>query len=194
MIYSFSVVTVHGRDCRNFMIELKNRPQEWTKANDWGAFQPLFGLASNQMIYVHFGDVESIEHELRRYEQVTHVTTLFFEPTVRPTVHEPRKQEGLYVFRFFDVHNRDVKTIANLSKDAWTYFEDTENYQAIPQALFCEPDLTQPKGKMLLCTWYDGLTSWETSRAPDPRAAENFRLRHELTLGTKPYATRLIRL
>lgn len=194
MIYSLSVVTVSARDCRDFIVELRNKPQNWTGANLWGAFQPLFGLAANQMIHVHFGEVQAIEHELRTFEQVSQVTTLLFEPTVRPTVHEPRTNEGLYVFRFFDVYNRDVETIANLSNDAWTYFEDTEDYQAIPQALFCEPDLSQPQGKMLLCTWYDGLTSWERSRTPDSRASENFRQRHELTLGTKPYATRLIKI
>jgi hypothetical protein len=45
---------------------------------------------------------------------------------------------------------------------------------------------------MLLCTWYDGLESWQLSREPAPEAATNFRRRHALTLGTIAYATRLI--
>ena len=193
MIYSFNVVTVHGRDCRDFVGELKNTPDDWTEAHAWGAFQPLFGLASNQMILVHFGDVYDIEHNLRSFEHVNQITTMFLQPKVRPTEHATRTREGVYVFRFFSVNNRDVETIANLSNEAWTYFEDTKDYQAVPQALFADADLSKSQGTMLLCTWYDGLTSWEVSRTPDPKATENFRQRHELTLGTKPYATRLIK-
>jgi hypothetical protein len=44
---------------------------------------------------------------------------------------------------------------------------------------------------MLLVTWYDGLESWQTSRAPDPAAVENFKRRRALTDGTVALATRL---
>lgn len=45
---------------------------------------------------------------------------------------------------------------------------------------------------MLLCTWYDGLNSWQRSRTPAPEATENFRRRHALTSGTIAFATRLL--
>jgi hypothetical protein len=45
---------------------------------------------------------------------------------------------------------------------------------------------------MLLCTWYDGFASWETSRAPAAAARENFRRRHALTASTWAIATRLV--
>jgi len=41
-------------------------------------------------------------------------------------------------------------------------------------------------------TWYDGLNSWQASRQPAPEAAQNFRRRAQLTLGTVAYATRLV--
>ena len=151
-------------------------------------------MASTQMILVHFGNVYAIERDLETLPFVNSVDTMFLQPTVRPTQHECRTKAGICVFRFFDVNNRDVDTITNLSNEAWTYFEGTTEYQAIPQALFAHADLSKPEGKMLLCTWYDNLTSWERSRTPDPRATENFRQRHELTQGTKPFATRLVQL
>ncbi len=161
-------------------------------AGIWGSFFGLFGLASNELILVTTGDVEAMDERLTSIDTVQSSSSLYLQPTVRPLNDEPCTREGLYVFRFFDVRNKDVDTIAKLSKDAWEYFETSDEYQAIPQALFCEQDRNAPNGKMLLCTWYDGLNSWQTSRAPAPQAAENFRSRSKLTLGTKPYATRLI--
>ena len=104
----------------------------------------------------------------------------------------PLTRPGLYVFRFFDVNNADVDEIAQLSREAWTTFESTASYRAEPQGLFCLTRSTAAAGLMLLCTWYDGLESWQVSREPPPEAAENFRRRHALTYGTIAYATRLI--
>ena len=161
-------------------------------AGIWGAFFGLFGLASNELILVTTGDVAAMDDRLCTIPEVAGSRTLYLQPTVRPTDYEPRTREGLYVFRFFKVRNKDVNEIARLSKTAWETFEDTANYQAIPQALFCQQDRSKTHGRMLLCTWYDGLNSWQTSRNPAPEATANFRARRALTLYTKPFATRLI--
>lgn len=161
-------------------------------AGVWGTFFGLFGLASNELILVTTGDVANMDDRLGSIDSVRSSETLYLEPTVRPDSYEPRTREGLYVFRFFDVRNSDVDQIAQLSKTAWETFETSTEYQAIPQALFCEQDRSQEFGKMLLCTWYDGLNSWQASRTPAPEATANFRARAELTLCAKPYATRLI--
>ena len=161
-------------------------------AGIWGAFFGLFGLASNELFLVTMGDVADVNERLRSIDAVSKTETLHLEPTVRPNDYEPRTRAGLYVFRFFDVRNKDVDQIAQLSHTAWETFETSDQYQAIPQALFCEQDRTQEFGKMLLCTWYDGLNSWQLSRTPAPEATANFRARGELTLSAKPYATRLI--
>ncbi len=162
------------------------------EAGTWGAFFGLFGLASNELVLVTTGDVANMDDRLGSIDAVRSSETLYLEPTVRPDSYEPRSRAGLYVFRFFDVRNKDVDQIAQLSKTAWETFETSDQYQAIPQALFCEQDRTQEFGKMLLCTWYDGLNSWQLSRTPAPEASANFRARGELTLRAKPYATRLI--
>lgn len=161
-------------------------------AGIWGAFFGLFGLASYEMILVTTGDVADLDRRLGTIEEIHDSQTLYLQPTVRPLDYEPRTREGLYVFRFFEVRNKDVDEIAQLSKTAWEHFETSSEYQAIPQALFCQQDRSQTEGKMLLCTWYDGLNSWQTSRNPAPEASQNFRARGELTLSTTPYATRLI--
>ena len=121
----------------------------------------------------------------------SNVDSLSLLSTVRPENEEPITKEGLYVFRFFEIYNKDVERIAELSKDAWTSFEVSNDYQAEPQALFCLEDRTAEIGKMLLVTWYDGLNSWQISRRPPENAAEKFRQRHEMTLSAKPFATRL---
>lgn len=161
-------------------------------ARRWGAFFGLFGLASNELFVVSVGDVQDIDARLLGLVSVVEAETLLLEPTVRPTTDEPLTREGLYVFRFFEVANRDVDEIAALSQQAWETFEAADTYQAEPQALFRQADRSAERGRMLLVTWYDGLGSWQTSRKPDPRARENFSRRHQLTAGTIAYATRLL--
>lgn len=163
------------------------------EASLWGAFHGLFGVGSNELIMVTSWSMDAdpvnelaLEPEMERVEEYVLV------PTVRPTSDDELTRAGLYVFRFFDVRNADVEEIAELSNTAWTTFEHTTRYEAEPQGLFCERDRARERGKMLLLTWYDGLSSWQTSRQPDPDAVANFRRRHELTLGTIAFATRLV--
>ena len=169
-----------------------NDDQILKPANRWGAFFGLFGLASNEFFLVTCGDIAGAEDRLKAVDGVTSVHTISLQPTVRPTDETPRSREGLYVFRFFGVHSRDIDEIAQLSKEAWTYFETSDRYKAEPQALFCETDRDKDEGIMLLITWYDGLNSWQESRAPEAQARENFRKRSSMTTFTKPFATRLI--
>ena len=193
MAYAFSRLTT---DDRNF-----NAAHEALCANDyaalrpaepWGAFHGLFGVASNELIVVTYGDVAGVDAAIGRTPGVVAVDTLLLEPTVRPTAYAPRTRAGLYVFRFFDVAHKDVDEIAALSFEAWKDFENVDAYDAVPQGLFRQQDVSAERGRMLLCTWYDGLNSWQTSRTPPGRASENFRRRHLLTQGTVAYATRLL--
>ena len=157
----------------------------------WGAFSGLFGIGSNELIMVLHGSRETPTGAVSQagFELVEqHVLV----PTVRPTAFAPLTRRGLYVFRFFDVRNADVDKIAALSYEAWTTFENTDAYQAEPQALFCQANRNDERGVMLLLTWYDGFNSWQTSRQPAKPARENFRKRHALTAGTIAYATQLI--
>lgn len=164
-------------------------------ASVWGCFHGLFGIASNELVIVTSGTPDSVARSvegLANAPDISIVDSLLLEPTVRPTRDDARTREGLYVFRFFDVRNADVDEVARLSNEAWTTFENTEDYDAVPQGLWCQLDRAQEHGKMLLLTWYGGLDSWQTSRQPAPAARENFQQRHLLTQGTIAYATRLI--
>lgn len=193
MNFAFHLISTTGRSSQHVYRALSENEDELLKpAIRWGAFHGLFGLSSSELILVTTGDLKGIHSRLANTDEVERVRTLALEPTARPTDEEPRTREGLYVFRFFDVMNKDVEQIAQLSKDAWVHFENTDRYQAIPQALFCEANRLRERGKMLLVTWYDGLNSWQESRRPPPEAAENFRQRGDLTLGTRAFATRLI--
>ena len=164
-------------------------------ARVWGTFLGLFGIASNEFVMVTYGSAEDVvasRAALDARADATVVESYILEPTVRPTEDAPRSRAGLYVFRFFDVDNADVQEIAALSNEAWTTFENTDDYSAEPQALWCEHDRSATRGRMLLCTWYDGFDSWQTSRQPAPAARANFQRRHQLTRGTIAFATRLI--
>ena len=163
-------------------------------ASVWGAFHGLFGVGSNELIAVMVGDGDAVDAsiETARRLDAEHVDALILKPTARPTSAEPLTREGLYVFRFLDVANADVEEIASLSAQAWRTFESPDDYQAEAQALFCQRDRSEVRGRMLLLTWYDGLNSWQTSREPPAEAAALFQQRRELTSGSIAYATRLV--
>lgn len=193
MAYLFARLRAKGRDFRPAYDAL--RQDNWATlapAKVWGAFHGLFGVASNELIVVAYGEVGDVENALVRHPDIVAAETVLLEPTVRPTTHEPRTREGLYVFRFFEVAHKDVDEIARLSFEAWQDFENVDRYRAIPQGLFRQQDISAPSGRMLLCTWYDGLGSWQESRTPPGPARERFQRRHTLTQGTIAYATRLL--
>jgi hypothetical protein len=161
----------------------------------WGAWSGLFGIASNELVLMTSARSRDHAGQLRAQLQSLPCTVgelHLLVPTVRPTGTVPLERPGLYVFRFFDIYNADVDEIAALSQEAWTTFETAANYQAQPQGLFCLQDRSDARGIMLLCTWYDGFESWQASREPPPQARANFQRRHQLTLGTNAFATRLI--
>lgn len=190
MAYAFTRLSARGRDYGAAYRALLDTGVE--PAGLWGVFHGLFGLASNELIVVSYGDVDHVHDAIAGMDEVVAANTLLLEPTVRPTEYAPRTREGLYVFRFFEVDHKDVDEIAALSFEAWKTFENVDQYQAEPQGLFRQQDTTAPTGRMLLCTWYDGLNSWQASRTPPATASENFRQRHTLTKGTVAYATRLL--
>lgn len=164
----------------------------------WGVWDGIFGVASNELILVAAASGERLESDFTDAlegsvsEKMVGVReALLLAPTVRPAGTTPCTKEGLYVFRFFEVKNADVAEIAELSRQAWETFENTEAYQTEPQGLFRPADAAAERGRMLLVTWYDGLDSWQTSRKPAPEAMANFLRRRELTEGTVALATRL---
>ena len=194
MAYAFSRLTADDRNFTGVYDALRaDNYARLGAARPWGAFHGLFGVASNELIVVTYGDVAGVDAAIAATPGVTGVDTLLLEPTVRPTADIPRTRPGLYVFRFFDVAHKDVDQIADLSFEAWKDFENGGNaYDAVPQGLFRQQDTSAERGRMLLCTWYDGLNSWQASRTPPGRASENFRQRHLLTCSTVAYATRLL--
>lgn len=192
MTFAFSRLETAGGGWRAAHQALTGDSRALGGASLWGAFHGLFGVGSNELIVVTSGDVAGVNDRIEAVRGVASCSTLLLEPTVRPTDEAPRTRPGLYVFRFFDVRHADVEEIAALSKTAWETFENVDAYRAEPQALFCQHDRGAERGRMLLCTWYDGLGSWQTSRNPAPEARANFARRATLTASTVAYATRLV--
>jgi len=159
----------------------------------WGAFHGLFGIASSDLVLLTFNARGSALPEVSAAEGVIR-ESYEWRATARPHgVPSRLDRPGLYVFRFFEVAERDVDEIVRLSAEAWTTFEGVADYRAEPLALFrAAADVATSEGRMLLLTWYDGFGSWERSRRPAPAARENFARRHALTRGTVAYATRLV--
>lgn len=148
----------------------------------FGAFAPLFGLANNELIVLGCSALQ-LPGEVREREA--------WQATARPLAATPLTRQGLYVFRRLLTREESVDELVNLSTDAWETFEGAAGYAAEPIGLF-RPPAVDGLVAMMLLTWYDGFASWETSRKPDPQAAENFRRRHALTLRTWAVATRLV--
>lgn len=194
----FQRLTVRGSD-RNWQPLAERIRQESLLAWQdqglavWGVWYGLFGLASNELYVVLVGE-QAVEASSQLPDDSSVADNLILSPTVRPESPEPCTAPGLYVFRTFEVNNSDVDEVATLSKQAWSTFEATDAYRAQPMGLFCEADRSAARGTMLLVTWYDGLGSWQTSRAPAPEARDNFRRRHALTHSTAAVATRLVEL
>jgi hypothetical protein len=160
----------------------------------WGVWHGLFGVASNELIVMAAArdelPAQAFTGALPDGVDVRHAELL--ESTVRPVDTAPCERPGVYVFRFFEVGNADVDAIVQLSREAWTTFENTDAYAAEPQGLFAQHDRRSERGRMLLVTWYDGLESWQTSRTPSPAARENFQRRQALVSRTVALATRLV--
>ena len=154
----------------------------------YGVFQGLFGLASNELYLVVSSVTVISQQDLDSEFQI--IESIDLIPTIRPTDHTRRTREGIYVFRWFDVMNKDVEEIAELSAKAWITFE--EGFDTEVQCLFAEQNQESKQGKMLLITWYKNLSVWQESRQPPEDARENFMRRHRLTLQAKPIATRLM--
>jgi len=155
----------------------------------YGTFASLFGLASNEIYLVTSSEQAPVDltQVLSGFDVIDRIDLI---PTARPTDHSPRTIKGVYVFRWFNVMNKDINEIVELSEKAWVTFEggfDTE-----VQCLFAEESPESDQSKMLLITWYRDLAVWQDSRRPPEEARDNFLRRHQLTLEAKPIATRLV--
>ena len=195
--YCYLHLRGEGRDNGPLKAALGEAASAWrrTSITLWGVWEGLFGVASNELIVVAAASGERAEADFTGVFDNAAVTirdSLLMAPTVRPEGTAPCQKPGLYVFRFFEVATANVAEVAELSRQAWETFENADDYASEPQGLFRPCDQTSAAGRMLLVTWYDGLESWQTSRAPDPAAVENFRRRRALTNGTVALATRLI--
>jgi hypothetical protein len=160
----------------------------------WGIWSGLFGVGSNELLLLTSGPAghaawlrDSLPAEVGA---VTEQALL--GATLRPTTTDRLTRPGLYVFRFFEIAGADVDEFVRLSGRAWTTFETAVDYQSHPVGLFRPFEIDTPRARMLLCTWYDGLQSWQTSRTPAPDARSNFAARHALTLSTWALATQLV--
>jgi hypothetical protein len=162
----------------------------------YGIFFGLFGLATNELYLMAMREDEGPssggitplsqlipEHNFNLRENYQ------LSPTVRPTEHTMRTRDGIYVFRWFNIFNRNVDEIVKLSDEAWVLFEG--GFESEIQCLFAERDRSQEQGRMLLLTWYRDLSVWEASRRPPEEARKRFLKRHKLTIEAIPIATRL---
>ena len=151
----------------------------------FGIFGSLLGLATNEIYLVTYGE-DQLQLNLNRHVEI--MARHSFRPTVRPTNHEPAKNPGVYVFRWFSIDPKTVDEVASLSAAAWPDFESS--FDTKVQGLFTESSLAP--NSMLLLTWYSNLSVWEDSRNPPKRARESFIRRHKLTLSALPVATTLL--
>ncbi|GIS96999.1 MAG: hypothetical protein CM1200mP24_02830 [Gammaproteobacteria bacterium] len=142
MTYAFSRIRTTGHSYQSTLMELgMNNDRALFPAKRWGAFYGLFGMHSSEFFLVTSGDVGSI-HEYLISLKISQTSPPCYSSLRAPPLDTtPLAKEGLYVFRFFDVAQQNVKEIASLSKTAWETFEDSSLYKAQPQALFANISL-----------------------------------------------------
>jgi hypothetical protein len=189
----------HSNNFLNLVNTINN--EIWSPAKEsgyslYGLFFGLFGLATNELYLVAMREdngpssdgMTPLSRLISNHNFIIQ-ENYQLSPTVRPVEHTRRTRGGIYVFRWFDVNNRDVDEIVKLSDEAWVTFEG--GFESEVQGLFAERDRSKELGKMLLLTWYRDLSVWETSRRPPEEARERFLKRHNLTYESTPVATRL---
>ncbi len=151
----------------------------------WAALTPLFGAASNEVIVITNERVGELSET---------VASEVWIPTVRPTSRTPLERPGLYVLRRFVIEPDDVDEVVELSNQAWETFENTSEYEAEPMGLFDPGAGEDGLVSLALVTWYDGFSSWETSRRPSEEARDNFARRFALTRSSSAIAARLVEI
>lgn len=176
---------------------MKERLEEHQLAQ-FGIFYGAFGLATNEIYWVTFSKEEPKEEPdsahadpeiLLLDSNLQILAHHHLTPTVRPTQHQPCLSQGIYVFRWFKVNNKNVDEIARLSEEAWQTFET--DFDSEIKGLFADASREPETGTMLLITWYKDLSVWQNSRQPSAQARQKFLERHDLTIEAIPVATRL---
>ena len=161
---------------------------EFEQLDHFGLFPAYFGMATNELYWVVMReDLTSNLSTSLEQSGISVISVHNMLPTVRPTTHAPPTRDGLFVFRWFSIDNKDVDEIARLSETAWQTFES--GFDTEVQGLFAEADRDAEQGTMLLMTWYQGFDVWLDSRTPDASARENFLKRHALMREATPIAT-----
>ena len=196
-LYHWARIRTEGRNFQGLSAELEETTYPAIAnagGKPWVTGVGLFGLWTNEVVMLTAWP--GAAHPRRELSMnlppgASVVEEYEFVPTARPEDDTPPSRPGVYVHRLFEVGGGDVERFVQLSREAWTTFEGSGEYQAEPQGLFRQREHPESGGLMLLVTWYDRLESWERSRTPAPEAEANFRARAQLTRKSIAYATRL---
>ena len=164
--------------------------QPWVIANG------LFGLWTNELILVNAwpnDGAASSAVAANLPPGASIVQQYEFVATARPATDEPPTRPGLYVHRLFEVHAADVERFVELSREAWTTFEGSGDYQAEPQGLFRQRE--HPAEGGLMCSSHGTtLRIVGRSRTPSPRPRRTFApggaQRKSMALPTRPLVRR----
>lgn len=194
-LFVYAQLRTRGEGWRALSDRLAPLWRDWPEAQLMGAFTALFGMSNQDLVLlISLPPDTDAQARLRAWlpADVDLIDCLPMHATVRPADDRALTRAGIYVFRIWDTEAAHIPEIARLSDTAWTTFERDDIYRSEPMGLFGYADTRQPRGRVLLLTWYDNLTSWESSRSPHPEATANFRRRLALTTSAIAYATRLV--
>jgi hypothetical protein len=157
----------------------------------FGVFTGQIGIASNQGIAITAWPDEQAQREhagvlLAAAPDVrgTHTDRLVLR--ARDADPSPPTGPGIYAHRWFEIDGDDVPEFVELSRAAWTDFEESHDANII--GLFETLDPEPPATRLLLLTRYGSLATWERSRRADTKreraAWQRFLRRHQLVHST----------
>jgi hypothetical protein len=153
----------------------------------------MFGLRTNQVSVlsvwpegtkaeVRFSDPEDAKQNLVSEEQL-------MVATVRPTSTEKINQPGIYVIRWIRIQPDDIEEYTSLCLKTWPAFETLSSARCYGVFRALENDCGV--SKILMLTWYENLTDWESSRSLNPADSDKWARRSEMELSHWAEAGRL---
>ena len=152
--------------------------------NLWAAwYGGMFGLETNRFIVVSVGESEICRSDFLEAIGPSEVTISIVEhqhltSTVRPIDPTPIERGGFFVFRWLRLVPGSIPEWTDLCNQTWPNFQRDAKSECL--AVWQAQTTNKQVEQVLMCTWYEDLSAWESSREVDPGDAPKWRRRAEM--------------
>ncbi|HEV2364600.1 MAG TPA: hypothetical protein VGS12_10445 [Caulobacteraceae bacterium] len=103
-------------------------------------------------------------------------------PVLRGAPEDLNRDPGIYAHRWFTIRAADRSRFIELSRRAWTTFEQQQGTRVF--GLFLAEAASAGNDRLLLLTWYADHGAWQRTRDPPAEARDLFAQRRAITVET----------